>query len=134
MIRIAALVLRKQIIVRWKINVSYMPSFQRVPISFENSTGSSEMVYIMTATSYCWIERLYIAFGNRDTWCFSRPTSGSFEGYLCNTNFTDTWFIRFIHPEAAIRSSHIEVFFRKKVLWKHAANLQENTHVKVWFQ
>ena len=33
------------------------------------------------------------------------------------------------------RSSHPEVFLvKKKVLWKYAANLQENTHAEVWFQ
>ena len=31
------------------------------------------------------------------------------------------------------RSSHPEVFL-EKVFWKYVANLQENTHAKVWFQ
>ena len=39
----------------------------------------------------------------------------------------DTLVIRI--PEAAIQRCSF-----KKVFWKYAANLQENTHVKMWFE
>ena len=29
-----------------------MPSFQRVPVSFENNTGSSEMAYIVAENNF----------------------------------------------------------------------------------
>ena len=37
--------------------------------------------------------------------------------------------IQSCHPEAAIQSCSL-----KKVFWKYAANLQENTHAEVWFE
>ena len=48
-------------------------------------------------------------------------------------NFENTSELFLTWKVLCFRSSHPEVFM-KKVFWKYAANLQENTYAEVWFQ
>ena len=36
--------------------------------------------------------------------------------------------------QATYSEAALQRCFYKKLFWKYAANLQENTHVEVWFQ